>query len=34
MNQQHWLEESGQWLVNVDRTHLVMANGKPVPKKL
>ena len=28
--QQHWLEKSGQWLENVDQTHLVPASGKPV----
>ena len=27
------LEESGQWLENVDRTHLVMASGKPELQK-
>ena len=26
----HWLEKSGQRLENVDRTHLVLASGKPV----
>ena len=26
-NQQHCLEESGQWLENVDQTQLVMASG-------
>ena len=25
-----WLEESGLWHENVDRTHLVLAGGKPV----
>ena len=25
-----YLEESGQWLVNVYQTHLVLASGKPV----
>ena len=25
-----WLEDSGQWLENVDRTHLVLASGKPL----
>ena len=29
VNQQRWLEEIGQWLENVDRTHLVLARGKP-----
>ena len=28
-----WLEESGQRLENVDRTHLVLASGKLVLKK-
>ena len=27
------LEESGQWLENVDQTHLVMASGKLVLQK-
>ena len=27
-NQQLWLEESGQWLENVDQTHLILASGK------
>ena len=27
VHQQHGLEESGQWLENVDRTHLVLASG-------
>ena len=26
VNQQRWLEESRQWLENVDRTHLVLAS--------
>ena len=30
VNQWRWLEESGQWLENVDRTHLVLVSGKPV----
>ena len=30
VNQWRCLEESGQWLENVDRTHLVLASGKPV----
>ena len=34
VNQQRWWEESGQWLENVDRTHLVLASGKPVQQKL
>ena len=25
VNQRDWFEESGQWLENVDRTHLVVA---------
>ena len=33
VNQQHWLVESGQWLENVDRTHLVLASGKQVLQK-
>ena len=33
VNQWHWLEESGQWLENVDRTHLVLAGGKSVLQK-
>ena len=33
VNQQCWLEESGQWLENVDQTHLVLASGKPVLQK-
>ena len=33
VNQRHWLEESRQWLENVDRTHLVLGSGKPVPQK-
>ena len=32
-NQRPWLEESGQWLENVDRTHLDLASGKPVLQK-
>ena len=28
-----WFEESGQWLENVDRTHLVLASGMPVIQK-
>ena len=28
--QRHRLEKSGQWLENVDQTHLVPASGKPV----
>ena len=33
VNQWRWLEESGQWLENVDRTHLVLAIGKPELQK-
>ena len=33
VNQQRSSEESGQWLENVDRTHLVLASGKPVLQK-
>ena len=38
VNQQRWLEESRQWLENVDRTHLVLAStllasGQPVIQK-
>ena len=31
--QPHCLEESGQWLENVDQTHLVLASGKLVLQK-
>ena len=34
VNQQRWLEESGQWLENVYRTNLVLASGKPVLHKI
>ena len=34
INQRGWLEESGQWLENVDPTHLVQASGKPVLQKM
>ena len=30
VNQRLWFEESGQWLENVDRTHMILASGKPV----
>ena len=30
VNQRHCLEESGQWLEIVDRTHLVLVSGKAV----
>ena len=33
VNQQHCLEESGQWLCNVDQTHLLLASGKLVLNK-
>ena len=33
VNQLCWLEDSGQRLENVDRTHLVLASGKPVLQK-
>ena len=33
VNQRRCLEESGQWLENVDPTHLVLASGKPVLQK-
>ena len=33
VNQQRWLEESRQWLENVDRTHLVPAKGQASTKK-
>ena len=29
----HWFEESGLWLENVDRTHLVLAGGEPLLQK-
>ena len=28
VNQRRWLEESGQWLENVDQTHQVLPSGK------
>ena len=34
VNQQHCLEESGQWLENVDQTHQVLASSKQVLQKL
>ena len=34
VNQLCWLEESGQWLENVDQTYLVLASGKPVLQKI
>ena len=33
VNQRRCLEETGQWLENVDRTHLVLASGKLVQHK-
>ena len=33
LNQRHGLEESGQRLENIDRTHLVLVSGKPVLQK-
>ena len=30
---QHWLGESGKWFENVDRTHLILARGKPVQQQ-
>ena len=33
VNKRCWLEESGQWLENVARAHLVPASGKPVLQK-
>ena len=33
VNQWRCLEESGKWLENVDRTHLVLASGKLVLQK-
>ena len=32
-NQRRWLEETGQWLENVDQIHPVLANGKPILQK-
>ena len=29
VNQPRWLEESEQWVENVQHTHLVLASGKP-----
>ena len=34
VNQLSCLEESGQWLENVDLTHLVVASGKLVLQKI
>ena len=33
VNERRWLEESGRWLENVDRTHVVLASGNPVLQK-
>ena len=33
VNQRRCLEESVQWLENVDRTHLILASGKLVQLK-
>ena len=33
VNQWRWLEDSRQWLDNVDQTHLVLASGKQVLQK-
>ena len=33
VNQWLWLEESGQWLENVETAHLVLASGKLVLQK-
>ena len=33
VNRWHGLEESGQWLENVDRTHFVLASDKLVLQK-
>ena len=34
VNQHRWLKESGLWLENVDRNHLVLASGKPLLQKV
>ena len=34
VNQWCWLKKSGQWLENVDRTHLVQGRVKPVLQKI
>ena len=34
VNQRCCLEKSGQWLENVDQTHLVLASGKLVVQKV
>ena len=33
VNQRHCFEESGQWLKNENRTHLVLVSGKQVLQK-
>ena len=33
INYGRWFEESGQWLENVDQTHIVLASGKPQQEK-
>ena len=33
-HRRRWLEESGQWLENVDQTHLILVSGKLVLQKL
>ena len=30
VNQWYWLDESGQWLENVERSHVVLVSGKLV----
>ena len=34
VNQRGCIEESGQWHDNINRTHLVMASGKPELQKI
>ena len=34
VNQWRCLEDSGQWLENVDRAHLALTSGKPVLQKI
>ena len=34
MNQWHCLEESGQWLENVDQTHQVLVSGNILLQKV
>ena len=33
LNQRCWIEDSGQWLENIDWTHLVLDWANPVPQK-